>query len=68
MLNKGDIANIGFIVGKNSIAVIDTGSSVKIGKEMLKKIKEISTVPISHIIITHAHPDHFFGTEAFMKK
>ena len=67
MLNKGDIANIGFIVGKNSIAVIDTGSSVKIGKEMLKKIKEISTVPISHIIITHAHPDHFFGTEAFMK-
>ena len=42
MLNKGDIANIGFIVGKNSIAVIDTGSSVKIGKEMLNKIKEIS--------------------------
>ncbi len=65
--NLGDIANIGFIVGENSIAVIDTGSSVKIGQQMLKKIREISKIPISHIIITHSHPDHFLGTEAFMK-
>ena len=54
-------------VGSDSIAVIDTGSSVKIGKKMFNKIKEISQIPISHIIITHSHPDHFFGTEAFMK-
>ncbi len=66
-INLGDIANIGFIVGSKSIAVIDTGSSVKIGKAMYKKIREISDNPISHIIITHSHPDHFFGTEAFMK-
>ena len=65
--NLGDIANIGFIIGSDSIAVIDTGSSVKIGKKMFNKIREISQIPISHIIITHSHPDHFFGTEAFMK-
>ena len=64
--NKGDIANIGFIVGSKSIAVIDTGGTPEIGTRLLKKIKETSSLPISHIIITHSHPDHFFGTEAFI--
>ena len=63
MANKGDIANLGFIVGSKSIAVIDTGGTPEIGKSLLKKIKEISKLPISHIIITHSHPDHFFGTQ-----
>ncbi len=64
--NRGDIANIGFIVGKNSIAVIDTGGSPNIGIKLLKKIREISNLPISHLIITHEHPDHYFGTNAFI--
>ena len=34
---------------------------------MYKKIREISKLPISHIVITHSHPDHFLGTEALMK-
>ena len=66
--NKGDIANIGFIVGSKSIAVIDTGGTPEIGKKLLKKIKETSNLPISHIIITHSHPDHFFGTEALVNE
>jgi quinoprotein relay system zinc metallohydrolase 2 len=65
-INKGDIANIGFIIGSKSIAVIDTGGTPEIGKSLLKKIKEISKLPISHIIITHSHPDHFFGTQELM--
>ncbi len=66
--NNGDIANIGFIIGSKSIAVIDTGGTPEIGMSLLKKIKEISSLPISHIIITHSHPDHFFGTEALVSE
>ncbi len=66
--NNGDIANIGFIIGTKSIAVIDTGGTPEIGMKFLKKIKETSNLPISHIIITHSHPDHFFGTEAFVSE
>ena len=66
--NQGDISNLGFIIGSKSIAVIDSGASVIIANEMLKKIKEISKLPISHIIITHSHPDHFLGTEALMSE
>ncbi len=67
-VNNGDIANIGFIVGSKSIAVIDTGGTPEIGARLLKKIKETSNLPVSHIIITHSHPDHFFGTEALVNE
>ena len=66
--NKGDIANIGFIIGEKSIMVVDTGGTKLIGKKLLEKIKAISNLPISHVIITHSHPDHFFGTEAFLSE
>ena len=66
--NKGDIANIGFILGKKSIMVIDTGGTKVIGEKLLEKIKTISDLPISHVVITHSHPDHFFGTEAFLSE
>ena len=67
-INKGDIANIGFILGKKSIMVIDTGGTKEIGEKLFANIRKISQLPISHIVITHSHPDHFFGTEAFLNE
>ena len=66
--NKGDICNIGFIVGKKSIMIVDPGGTQIIGNKLLEKVREISSLPISHIVITHSHPDHFFGAEAFVKE
>lgn len=63
--NRGDIANIGFIAGDKSIAVIDPGGSPEIGALMRQEIRLISPLPVSHVIITHAHPDHMFGGSAF---
>ena len=65
-INKGDIANIGLIIGDKSILVIDTGGTPRIGKLFYNKIKEISNLPISYIVITHSHPDHYFGTNIFI--
>lgn len=61
--NAGDIANIGFIIGPDSIAVIDAGGSRLVGEQVYLAIRARSALPISHLILTHMHPDHVFGAE-----
>lgn len=61
--NVGDVSNIAFVVGSHSIAVIDAGGSRKVGEEIYLAIRQRSTLPIAHLILTHVHPDHVFGAE-----
>jgi glyoxylase-like metal-dependent hydrolase (beta-lactamase superfamily II) len=66
--NQGFIANAGFIVTSMGVVVVDPGSSVQIGRELLNKIATVTPAPVVAVINTHVHGDHWLGNQAIIEK
>jgi quinoprotein relay system zinc metallohydrolase 2 len=65
--NGGAIANIGFIIGKDSVATLDAGGSLEDGQTLRAAIRARTRLPIRYVILSHVHPDHVFGASAFLE-
>ena len=64
--NGGNIANTGFVVTGAGVVVVDTGPSLRYGQALRGLIETVAGgEPIERVIITHGHPDHYLGNQAF---
>ncbi|MDH5394476.1 MAG: MBL fold metallo-hydrolase [Gammaproteobacteria bacterium] len=67
-LSRGFHNNPGFVITRDGVVVIDTGSSVEIGKMILRKIEKLTDKPVTHIFNTHFHGDHWLANQALLEK
>lgn len=63
--NRGGIANLAFVVGRDSVAVVDAGGSPAQARDLAAAIRARTDRPIGHLVLTHHHPDHVMGAVVF---
>jgi len=66
--NRGFMGNAGFVVTEEGVVAIDTLGTPELGARMIATIRTVTDKPISHLILTHNHPDHYYGAAAFRRQ
>jgi cyclase len=65
-LPKSDAgANAGFVVGDDSVLVVDTFESQDAAKQLLAEIGKVTKLPVKYVVNTHYHLDHVAGNTVF---
>jgi glyoxylase-like metal-dependent hydrolase (beta-lactamase superfamily II) len=65
--NQGFMNNPGFVVTDEGVVVIDPGSSVQAGRMVLKQVRKVTDKPVTHVLNTHIHGDHWLGNQAMVE-
>lgn len=66
------VPNVGIVVGKKAVLVIDTGMGTRNGETVLREVAKVGQgkdgklKPI-YIVTTHVHPEHDMGAHVFPK-
>lgn len=63
--NEGFTANAGFVITDEGVVVFDALGTPSLGAAMIDKIRELTELPITHVVISHYHADHVYGLQAF---
>jgi glyoxylase-like metal-dependent hydrolase (beta-lactamase superfamily II) len=59
------VPNIGIVEGDKTVLVIDSGFTSQSGRNVLEAARAIAGKRDIVLTITHAHPEHTFGAQAF---
>lgn len=63
--NQGYMVNSTVIIGEKGVILVDPGGSDEVGAYIKKQVKKITDKPVTYVIDTHSHGDHYLGNQAF---
>ncbi len=63
--NNGNMSNSCFVNMGTNYIVIDSGPTYSYALQAYEKIKKIKNLPISYVINTHVHDDHWLGNSYY---
>ncbi|MEN4052332.1 MULTISPECIES: MBL fold metallo-hydrolase [Sulfurimonas] len=66
--NNGNMVNSCFVTMGSSYLVIDSGPTYQYAEQAYKKMQKIKNLPISYVINTHIHDDHWLGNSFYKKQ
>ena len=61
------VPNVGIVVGKKAVLVIDTGMGARNAETVLREVAKVGPGKPIYIVTTHVHPEHDMGAHAFPK-
>lgn len=64
--NQGFMNNPAFVLTREGVVVVDPGSSVQAGRMVLRQIRKVTDKPVTHVLDTHVHGDHWLGNQAIL--
>ncbi len=62
------MGNTTFVVSDDGVVVYDGGGMPAMSEQVIDKIRSITTKPVTHVVISHWHGDHFFGVFRFAEE
>jgi cyclase len=63
--NQGYMINSTVIVGDEGVILVDSGGSDEVGRHIATAVRRITDKPVTHVVNTHHHGDHYLGNVAF---
>ena len=66
--NGGFMSNSCYIKASNAYVLIDSGASYGFAKQAYEAMEKIEKLPVSTIISTHSHDDHWLGNSFYKEK
>ncbi|HAB48264.1 MAG: MBL fold metallo-hydrolase [Betaproteobacteria bacterium] len=63
--NRGFNANAGIVITDKAVILIDALGTPALAEELLASIRAMTDLPISDVIVTHYHADHYYGLQVF---
>lgn len=64
---EGD-PNSGVIIGDDSVMVIDTTATPVLARSLIRHIREVTDLPIKHVVLSHYHAVRVLGASAYFEE